>query len=164
MAISSSASASILQVCSALTPHSSLRSSSHSCVSSTSWIAPPNLETNSASDRARDASRMCAATEVPDRSIWRPQTRTSSRSFCSATKRWITAAANRLVLARNSSGSLPFRCINSPLLRISTLCFQLSAFPRSPLHFNFQLSTFSFSSTASPPRPRHRRCCRFSRP
>ena len=73
--------------------HSSRRSSSHNADSSASWIAPPSLEINSAADLARDASRIWAATEVPERSSCLPKTLTSSCFFGSFTNRRITLAA-----------------------------------------------------------------------
>lgn len=63
IAMSSSASCSMGNAISGLIPHSSRSNSSQSWVSSASWRAPPNFETNSASDRAREASRTWAATE-----------------------------------------------------------------------------------------------------
>ena len=56
------------------TPLSS-SNSSHNAVSSSSCSTIPSLETNSADERALDASRKLAATDVPDRrtcfpSVW----------------------------------------------------------------------------------------------
>jgi len=48
-------------------PHSSRKSSNQSADSSVSCTATPSLEMNSPSERAREASRTWAATEVPDR-------------------------------------------------------------------------------------------------
>lgn len=88
--------------------HPSRSSSSQSWLSSASCKAPPSLETNSSSDRARDASRTCAATDVPERSNCLPRTLTSSRCLGSLTKRRMTPAANILQRPRNSSLSRPF--------------------------------------------------------
>lgn len=89
-------------------PHSSRSTSSHKEDSSASWRAPPSLETNSSAERAREASRTCAATEVPDRSNCLPKMRTSSRVLGNLTNNRIEAAANAFVLPRKSSGSLPW--------------------------------------------------------
>ncbi len=102
-------------------PHSSRSSSSQSWLSSASWSAPPSLDTNSSSDRAREASRTCAATEVPDRSSCLPRTRTSSRALGSLTYKRMTPAAKAFVRSRNSFESRPF----------------ISVFPISALVFSF---------------------------
>jgi hypothetical protein len=107
--------------------HSSRSSSSQSWLSSASCKAPPSLETNSSSDRARDASRTCAATDVPERSNCLPRTLTSSRCLGSLTKSRMTPAAKALVRPRNSSLNLPWF---------------ISAFQISTFYFGFPLSTF----------------------
>ena len=55
----------------------SCSNSNHSCDSSASWSRPSSFEQNSASERARDASRVCDATDVPDRNNCLPNTATS---------------------------------------------------------------------------------------
>src|ERR1019366_2346045 len=115
MAISSEDSASNAFVKAGSTPQSSRNSSSQSKDSSASWSAPPSLETNSSSERAREASRTCAATEVPERSNCLPSTRTSSRPLGSFTNSRIVAAANFFVRSRNSTVSRPWF--------ISAFCF-----------------------------------------
>jgi hypothetical protein len=55
MAMSSPASFSNGFVRAGAIPHSSRSNSSQSWLSSASWSAPPSLDTNSSSDRARDA-------------------------------------------------------------------------------------------------------------
>ena len=59
MAMSSPASFSNGFVRAGSIPHSSQSNSSQSWLSSASWSAPPSLDTNSSSDRARDASSAC---------------------------------------------------------------------------------------------------------
>jgi hypothetical protein len=164
MAISSEASFSRGVVRSGSIPHSSRRSSSQRTDSSASCSAPPNLDTNSASDLALDASRTCPATEVPDLNSCLPRIHTSSRERGSRTYSLRIAAANPFVLPRNCSESLPF-LIRFPHLSFATSLpmvigllpsaaqlspFQLSAFPISAFpisafsfpHFSFQLSPF----------------------
>src|SRR5205814_4320725 len=104
--------------------HSSRSSSSQSSLSSASWRAPPSLDTNSSCDRARDASRTWAATDVPERRSCFPNTRTTSSVLGSLTKNRIVPAANRLVRSRNSSDKRPF----IPGFPISAFYFLLSAF------------------------------------
>ena len=114
-------------------PHSSRSSSSQSWLSSASWSAPPSLDVNSSSDRAREASRTCAATEVPDRSSCLPRTRTSSRALGSLTYKRMTPAAKALVRSRNSFESRPFISI----FTISAFYFPFSALVFS-FYFGFQ--------------------------
>ena len=116
--------------------HSSRSSSSQSWLSSASWSAPPSLDTNSSSDRARDASRTCAATDVPERSSCLPRTLTSSRAFGNLTYKRMAPAAKAFVRFLNSSVSRPF---------ISDFCFQLSTFLLCLVAFHFLFSVFPIS-------------------
>src|ERR1035441_3230328 len=127
MAISWKDSASNTFVKAGSTPQSSRNSSSQSKDSSASWSPPPSLEINSSSERAREASRTCAATEVPERSNCLPSTRTSSRPLGSLTNSRIVAAANFFVRSRNSTGSRPWF--------ISAFCFPNFCFsPSDRIH------------------------------
>src|ERR1700736_1196331 len=99
-----------------------------------------SLDTNSAADRARDASRKFAATDVPERNNWLPMTRNSSRLFGSFTKRRTTADAYCFVRLRSSSDVLmakiqPRSARNRKLKKAN---FQRFSFR----HFSFRLSAF----------------------
>src|SRR5208282_3200967 len=98
--------------------------------------------TNSSSDHPREASRTCAATDVPERSNCFPKTLTSSRAFDSLTYNRIAVAAKAFVRFLNSTGNLPWFIIST--FPISVLCFP-------PLAFCFLLSKFLlFTPQCSP--------------
>jgi len=71
--------------------------------------------------RAQEASRVCATTEVPDRSNCLPSTRTSARAFGNLTKNRIVIEANCLIRLLNSS-------LKHPFISIVNFCFLLSPF------------------------------------
>jgi hypothetical protein len=142
MAISSEDSVSSGRVSVPSMPHSSRNSSHQSANSSVSCDAPPSLAANSSSERARDASRTWAATDVPERKSCFPTTRTSSRVFGSLIQSRINSAANCFVRVLNSSVSLPL----ISAFPISVFYFRLSGSKScpGPIHPSFPISAFYF--------------------